>query len=204
MRESLAYRRHAREIRQGRVPEKYTRVADLVTGKRVLEIGSAEGVLSLLLAQTADWVTGVELRPDRHNIAMELRESWRRRGKRVGNCTLICADIRERMDLLRDIDTVVAVRSIYYLREDVETVFYAVAQCASEVVLCGNPSRWPRYENEPERLGKFNWFASGEGMRALLESIGYEIVHEVKEGDPIVVGRRDRGAASSDHGEDHS
>ena len=48
---SLAYRTNRKAIWRGEIPEKYTRLVDLVPGERVLELGAAEGVLSLLLAQ---------------------------------------------------------------------------------------------------------------------------------------------------------
>jgi hypothetical protein len=45
---SLAYRTHRKAIWRLNIPEKYTRLVDLAPGRRVLELGAAEGVLSLL------------------------------------------------------------------------------------------------------------------------------------------------------------
>jgi len=195
-RPSLAFRKNELAIRGGVVPEKYLRVAACVTGQRVLEVGSAEGVLSLALAAANFEVTGVEKNADRHATALALKEEWCKRGIAVGRCTLVCADIRYRLDLLAGIDTVVAVRSIYYLRDHLPEFFAAVVEHGCrEVVLCGNAGRWPRYRDDDARLGIFNYYASLEGMRELLRSIGYEIIKEVATGDPIVVARRAGGAA---------
>jgi len=190
VKESLGYRKHARVIRQGIVPEKYTRVAQYVIGHYVLEVGSAEGVLALTLANEGREVVAVEQRLDRHATAMELKEAWRKRGKRVDSCTLINENILERLDLLQNMDTLVAVRSIYYLRENVRPFFVEVAKHVRHVVLCGNPGRWPRCRDQEDRLGEFNYYASSEGMRELLDASGYQITQEIKTGDPIVVGKR--------------
>jgi protein-L-isoaspartate O-methyltransferase len=45
------------------VPERYLRIAKLVPGERVLEIGSADGAQSLILARSKSLVCGVELMP---------------------------------------------------------------------------------------------------------------------------------------------
>lgn len=200
LRASLAFRKNEKDIRRGRVPEKYTRIVPFVTGKRVLEIGSAEGVLALLLAGAGKDVVGIELRQDRYAAALDLRERWRELGFEVDGCAFVCGDLREKLHLLDGIDTVVAVRSIYYLRDDLRRIFTEISRKVDEVVLCGNPNRWPRYQHLPERLGEWNYFASREGMRALLQASGYRVTHEVEAGDPIVVGRRDRSASLDDLG----
>jgi hypothetical protein len=87
----------------------------------------------------------------------------------------------------------VAVRSIYYLRDDLDTVFEAVAKHIPTVVLCGNKGRATAWRaGKPHApLGELNRYAATEGMRDLLERHGYRIAHEVTEGDAIVVGMRD-------------
>ena len=50
---SLAFRKNEAAIRRGEVPDKYTRLLPYITGERILEIGSAEGVLALLLVVAA-------------------------------------------------------------------------------------------------------------------------------------------------------
>lgn len=193
---SLAYRKNTAAIVDGRPPEKYLRLLPYITGKNILEIGAAEGVLSLLLADRdpAAYVTALELRPERHIEALALQSRWHRLGRRVGRCQMVCGDIRDHLDLLTGIDTLVAVRTIYHLRESIDDVFEIVAaRKVPRVVLVGNPNRarWPD-ANSPklEALGMFNRYAGVPGMRELLERSGYTIDTVVTEGDPIVTGHR--------------
>lgn len=194
---SLAYRRNEADILHGRVPDKYLRLLPYVPkGRAILEIGAAEGVFSLLMAHrdpTAR-VTAVELQPDRHHAATDLQARWRALGRSVDGCTMVSADVRDRLDLLDGIDTFVAIRTIYHLEAAIDAVFQAVAQHASTVVLAGNPNRaaWVErsYFPENDRLGAWNRYAGVPGMRSILESVGYSIDTVVTEGDPIVVGRR--------------
>lgn len=188
---SLAYRNNSRAIWRGEVPVKYTRLLDLVPGERVLELGAAEGVLALLLAQRKQKVFALELKPHRHEEALRLQAFWQQSGRDVARCEMVLGNIKDRFDLLASVDTLVAVRSIYHLREDIDLVFDAVGRQVKNVVLCGNRLRARNYrEGRPSRNGDgdFNYFASLEGMTALLEARGYRIVRAVAEGDPIVVG----------------
>lgn len=184
---SLAYRKNEESILRGEVPEKYLRLLPHVPGQRILEIGSAEGVLALLLAKEGKKVTALERQEDRHLSAQRLRGAWGDYGVRF-----ICGDIVNKLDLLDRADTLVAVRMIYYLREWLDIVFKEVAKNVPNVVLCGNRNRADRYRAgvKDEPGGPHNFYASREGMRALLERHGYEIVSEVTEGDEIVVGRK--------------
>lgn len=190
---SLAYRTHEAAILAGSVPRKYTRLIPHITGRRVLEIGSAEGVLPLTLAREGrvDFAIGLELKDHRHQSALRLRECWAGLGYDVSASRLIRGDIRTERALLLGVDTVVAVRSIYYLREDaVDVMHLAYGYGVEEVVLCGNRGRQAQARLQPDtERGRFNRLASVEGMRALLEGAGYQIATVVDEGDPIVVGR---------------
>ena len=190
---SLAYRNNKGAIWQGDIPEKYSRLVELVPGERILELGAAEGVLSLILAQSQK-VLALELKQSRHEEALRLQASWRQRGLDVDRCEMIHGNIAERFDLLDSVDTLVAVRSIYHLREDLDAVFDAVGQRVPNVVLCGNANRARQYHAAKGRTngggGDFNYFASVEGMIAVLEARGYTIVRVVAQGDPIVVGAK--------------
>ena len=75
---SLEYRRNRDAILGGDIPEKYTRLIDLVPGDRVLELGAAEGVLSLLLARTKASVIALEKKDHRHEEAQRLQATCRR------------------------------------------------------------------------------------------------------------------------------
>lgn len=174
---------------RGEVPEKYLRILPHIPGKRILEIGSAEGVLALLLAKHGKEVIALERSRERHEAAQKLRDRW---GMDVSGPRFICGDIRENLRRLGGIDTLVAVRMIYYLKDDLDTVFAEVAKKVPNVVLCGNRNRADRWRAgvvDPTSNAD-DYYASREGMRDVLERHGYEIVSEVTEGDEIVVGRK--------------
>jgi hypothetical protein len=188
---SLAFRRNEAAILAGNPPEKYRRILPHITGQRVLEVGSAEGVLALLLAQQGKPVTAIEKNHDRHEAAKKLHRKWSQFGDYPAP-VFVNGAIGDRLSLLLGQDTFVAVRAIYYFGDRLDEIFAAVAEHVPEVVLCGNENRARRcHAGTPdEPLGEMNFYASAEGMRALLERHGYRIVGEVTEGDPIIVGRR--------------
>lgn len=189
---SLAYRNHEKQILEGNPPEKYVRLLPHIPEGRILEIGSAEGVLALMLARQGKHVIALERNEERHQTASRLYAEWLAREGKFQAPTFVNGDIRDNLDLLAKVDTLLAVRSIYYLRTDIDKVFAAVAQTVDNVVLCGNKNRAARWRQgiPDEPNGPFNIYAAREGMRALLKRHGYQIVTEVTEGDEIVVGRR--------------
>lgn len=185
-RPSLAYRKNERAILRGKAPEKYTRLLPHIPTGRILELGSAEGVLSLLLARRGDQVTALERSRERHESALNLSGIW------DVDAEFICGDITDRLDLLEGKDVFVAVRSIYYLRAALDEVFAEVAAHIPVAVLCGNRQRaaWWRDGVSDRAGGPLNQYASHEGMTALLERHGYTITDVVTEGDPVVCGTR--------------
>lgn len=191
MTQSLAYRKHEAAIARGDVPAKYTRLLSHIPGRKILEIGSAEGVLALLLARDGKQVTALEKSEERHRLAQRLYAEWLAREGKFQAPLFVNGEIGLNLHLLRNVDTLVAVRMIYYLQDQVNTVFAEVARHVPNVVLCGNRNRADRYRagKPDEPLGEFNYYASREGMAHLLRRHGYQIVSEVLEGDEIVVGR---------------
>jgi hypothetical protein len=191
---SLAYRKHEAAILRGEVPEKYTRILPHIRGGAVLEIGSAEGVLACLMSRTKRMVTALEQNRERHDAATRLYEAWRGRGVGFSAMTIFKpGNILDHLDLLEHVDTLVAVRMIYYLGDRLDEVFAAAAKTVRWIVLCGNRNRadaWRRGEPHAP-LGEMNRYAAYEGMRDVLERHGYTIYDEVREGDEIVVGIRE-------------
>ena len=191
---SLAYRTNKGSIWSARVPEKYTRLIDHIHGRRVLELGAAEGVLALLLAQHKEKVFALEMKEDRHQEALRLQEHRREQGYDVDRCEMIQGNILDRFDLLTQVDCLVGIRSIYYLRDKVDQVFGAVGQHVKHVTLCGNKNRAHRYfeaDGEPgDKLGKYNFYASVEGMTTVLGNHGFTITRVIADGDPIVVAEK--------------
>lgn len=186
---SLAYRKHEAAIIRGDVPAKYLRLLPFIPGNKILEIGSAEGVLALLLAKQGKDVIALERSTERHEAAQRLRDAW---GMDVTGPRFICGDIKDNLNRLEGIETLVAVRMIYYLRDDLDKVFAEVAKHVQSVVLCGNINRANRWrKGQPDDPGgPHNYYASEEGMTDLLTRHGYRIVDFNDEGDEIVVGQR--------------
>lgn len=194
---SLAYRKNQAAIHRGDIPSKYTRLLPHITGQRVLEIGSAEGVLALLLAKRGFDVAAIERSADRCDVALDLRDCWAKQDDRLNGVRFFRGDVRDNLFLLNEADTLVAVRMIYYLGNDLDTVFAEVAKHVPNVVLCGNRNRadaW-RAGRPHEPLGEMNRYAASEGMTELLVRHGYTITEEVTDGDEIVVGTMDRPEA---------
>ncbi len=191
---AIAYRKNEEEILKGNPPEKYTRILPFVPGNRVLEIGAAESVLSLLLARTKEMVYALDKSEYRIQKGKELQKTWRKLGYSVDNCRIIHGGIEDQMDLLDDVDTIIAVRVIYHFREeiDLDELFRVFAKKVKHVVLVGNKDK----SNDFYRLGgdfetspiPFNYYATAEGMVALLERNGFTITEKLTEGDPIVTG----------------
>jgi SAM-dependent methyltransferase len=186
---SLSYRKNEAAIRDGRVPEKYLRLLPYITGRTILEIGAAEGVLSLLLAERGHVVTALEMQASRHAAAVDLQARWRGKGRRVDGCTMVCGDIRDNLHLLAGVDTVVAIRTIYHFGDAIGGVFDAMyASGVASVVLAGNPNRARR-----ALIGigdTFDFLAGVNGMSLVLTTAGYTLGDIVREGDPIVTGHR--------------
>ena len=102
----------------------------------------------------------------------------------------ICGDIRDNLCRLKGVETLVAVRMIYYLRDGLDPVFAEVAKHVSNVVLCGNGNRARRWrEGITEETKADNYYASKEGMTDLLERHGYKATLVCDQGDEVVIGR---------------
>jgi precorrin-6B methylase 2 len=191
---SLAYRTSKTSIWNADIPAKYTRLLDHIHGSRILELGAAEGVLALQLAQQKEKVFALEMKKDRHEEAVKLQEHWRQQGFEVDRCEMVYGSIFDRLDLLTQVDCLVAIRSIYYLRDRIDEVFAAVVKHVRHVTLCGNKGRAARYfgseEDPADKLGKYNFYASIEGMTTILGNHGYTITRVIADGDPIVVGEK--------------
>lgn len=195
---SLAYRNAAEAIWHGVVPEKYTRLLPyLPASDAVLELGAAEGVLSLLMAENGSRVTALEMREDRHEEAKRLQARWLELGRKVHQCTMVLGDIWRDIDVLQGVHTFVAVRSIYYLRDNAGSVMAACAAAGvKRVVLCGNKNRAARWQRKEipveDGLGYFNIYASVPGMQRLLDVGGFKLEQILNDGrgDPIVTGYR--------------
>lgn len=188
MTSSLAYRKNEDAILRGDVPKKYTRILPFIPQGRVFELGSAEGVLACLLAKRGQHITALEANEGRHRDAKNLAGRWG-----VSGILFVNGKMQANLDRLAGHDVFVGVRSIYYLRDDIDAVFARIAEVVPNVVLCGNRNRADAYRRgrPHEPLGKFNYYASLEGMKDILTRHGYAVTAELTDGDEIVVGQRD-------------
>ena len=192
---SLAFRKNKEGIYQRKIPDKYKRIIPYIKGNTVLEIGAAEGVLSLLLAQEKDKVIAVERHKDRYEEALQLKEAWSKLGYKVDNCHFINGDIKDNFHLLEGIDTVVAVRVIYYFGKDLNNIFLNLSKRCKFIVLVGNINRSKKYQQGEYigSIGKDNYYASSKGMIEVLRTHRYGIHQSVLENsnlDPIIVGKK--------------
>jgi len=190
---SVDYLAYEDLLKEGRLPEKFARILPLVEGDRILEVGSAEGILAMALTATKSKVTSLDITPARQEAGRKLQAEWINAGREeVRRCEFVCGDIFERFDLLAGADTVIASRVIYYFHEAMHDLIAACARNGvSGIVLVGNEYRavaWEK-ENDGKELGRYAYYSTVAGMKELLEKHGYAVVKVISEGDPVVVGR---------------
>jgi hypothetical protein len=193
-RHSLAFRNNRDDIYKGYLPPKYARILPHIEGDSVLEIGAAEGVLSLALVRGHQVKSAIalELRDVRHQEALQLQQRLAALGQDVAACKMVCGDIMQNLHLLQGIDTLIAVRAIYYLRDDIPRFLQAAAAAGvMDIVLVGNKNRAEQAFREYGcDLARFNYPASAQGMTEFLQAAGYSARVAEPSGDPIVVGTR--------------
>lgn len=195
-RASLEFRHHEGLLAQGRVTPKFSRILPFVPGTTVVEMGAAEGVLSLLLAEKKKKVWAVERSKERHERAKSLQVEWLREGFPVEACEMIHGDVFDHADLLHSADTFLAVRALYYLGQEIEDAVATLWKSVDNVVLVGNRSRSERHfatrsSTSPwEGQGANNYYATLDGMWQLVTRQGFDVRYAVPDGDPIIVATR--------------
>jgi hypothetical protein len=199
---SLEFRKNVDDIYKGDIPKKYTRLVPYIHGNTILEVGAAEGVLSLLLARTKGRVIGIERSEERYLSALELQKTWKGLGYQVDNCQFYNIDIANSLDLLDGIDTFVAIRTMYYFGDTLDTIFTNVSQQCRFIILGGNKNRARQYTkgNYLGNIGKNNRYASLGGMETVARKYGYNIEFSISETtgiDPILVGKKSLQKAST-------
>jgi SAM-dependent methyltransferase/thiamine kinase-like enzyme len=183
-------------VMSGTVPPVFARLVPLVPGRRVLEIGAGEGILSLALAAEKERVIGIDLTPVRHEKAKHIQAAWRSLGRDVDRCEFVLGDVFERRELFRGMDTLLACHVIYYFRERLDEFMQIVRENVRYVCLIGNTARARHYKSgDLSRLGGYEYYSTTEGMKDLLQRHGFVITYESDERTPVVVGElRDASA----------
>ena len=192
-----SFEEHEAEIMSGNIPERYNRIAKIVPGDTVLELGAGEGVLSITLAQTKRRVFAIDINPKRHEKALQLKATWKSLGRNVDNVDFILDNLMNRLELLHHVDTVVIVRLLYHLQEDADVILKEISKHTRYVVLVGNADKADLYSKleQPSKehsLGAYLYYATVNGMVSALKNNGYQILSVDELGDPIVVGEIDQ------------
>lgn len=190
--QSLDFRRNASGIFRGELPKKYVELVDLIPGERVVEVGAGEGVLSLAVSAKKQAVRAIDYTPLRHEKGKEIKAAWAGLGKDVDRCELVLGDVFDDPSLLDGFDTLVACRVIYYFGERTDLFFEMVSARMNYIVLVGNGRRAKRHArgHVSKDLGDSARLSTPDGMREILEKYGYEIVTEIRDNDPVVIGKR--------------
>lgn len=170
-------------------------IGELVKGDRILEIGAAEGLQSLYLAQFKSYVCGIEISNLRYQKALELSKNMEKLGYRISNCDFIHGDILRQADLLKDFDTILIVRVLYHFRQmdDIYLLVDSILSKVNSVIIVGDRIKSEMFyafnvSMKWNPVPFFN-FASHEGMEFLLERADFSVSKgETTFGDPYVVG----------------
>ena len=197
-RHQVEFRKNKQQIALGNVPARYERTAELVPGKRVLDIGSADGTLALVLAQSKEKVIGAELMRYRHKTAQEMQRTWAKRGAKTDNVRFVNRGAKRVRPFLREVDTVVLSRALYHLRDDAFWLFAQIERIPTitHVALFGNRDKereWFDTKGEQPGLGKYLALVAQEGMEDILKKHGFDIetsIASTETEDPIVIGVR--------------
>lgn len=187
------YRENRKDIIEGIVPVRYAKIADVVPGRRILEIGSGEGVLALALARKGVEVVAVDFSRRRVNEAERIKSAWKKKGIDVDNVEFFVGGSREAIKFSSEADTLVAVNVAYHMKDEFEDLLDSLASSISNIVLVGNQNRancWYLDKGKSDKLGKWNYLATVEGMGSLLESRCFRVVQVEELDSPAVVGTR--------------
>lgn len=196
------FRKNREQIALGNVPGRYERTASFVPGRRVLDIGSADGTLALVLAQSKEKVIGAELMRYRHRTAQQMQRTWAERGARTENLRFVNRGVKRVKPLLKEVDTVVLSRTLYHLRADASWLFSQLKEFDNieYVALFGNRDKereWFGSKGEQTGLGEYLAFSGQEGMEDILRKHGFDIetsIASTETEDPIVIGARRKQA----------
>jgi hypothetical protein len=199
-RHQIEYRKNKSEIARGVVPARYVRTAEKVPGQKILDIGSADGTLALVLAQSKQLVIGSELMRYRHRAALQTKNAWSQRGVPTDNVRFVNRSVKRIRPFLKEVDTVVISRALYHFREDAFWLFRQIEKSPNihHVALFGNREKereWLTTRGTNPGLGKYLALATQNGMEDILTRHGFTIeasIPSTRTEDPVVIGVRKR------------
>ena len=198
-RHQVEFRKNEQAIRQGQIPNRLDEFAKLIPGESFVEVGSADGTLSLHLGRNGKKVFGVELTEYRHQKALELKEAWLNRGEDVSQVNFICGDSRQAGPYLDQVETLVLSRTLYHLRADAEPLIARAKQsdALKNIAILGNRVKERVYLEGGNIRGlekKYLALASLQGMSDLLTQNGFVIelgIESTDETDAVVIASKD-------------
>jgi 2-polyprenyl-3-methyl-5-hydroxy-6-metoxy-1,4-benzoquinol methylase len=172
--------------------EKFARLIPILPGRSVVEIGAAEGILSLTIAPSKDRVRAIDITKARHEQALALKRRWLELGKSVNHCEMVQGDILKNPELIQGFDTLVASRVIYYFGDQLDEFMRNVAANVRHICLIGNPTRAEQFhKGKYGKLGpEFARYATLEGMIDLVERYGFRVTHQDRNLDPLIIADR--------------
>ena len=191
---SVDYRKHKSLLQNGDAPEKFKRLAEIVPGDKIVDVGAGEGILSLVIAASKAKARAIDVTPRRYETGLALKEKWLSLGKTAEGCEYVLGDALADPSLLDGFDTLVASRVIYYFGDNIDRFIAQAAERVEYICLVGNASRNRRYARGkvPADIGENVKYSTPEGMKSLLQKHGFEIIQTADFGDPIVIGRKTR------------
>ena len=194
---SKHFDKYRERLFDGVIPRRYADLSRLVPGRRICEVGCAEGVLPLILAREGRSALGIEMSRKRLETAFALKTKWSDMGFDVAEARFALGTWQENRHRLDSYDTLVLIRVIYYLGDEIDRHMDSIPESIETIVLGGNPSRVKEYERGDEsastvKVGEYGYYSTADGMRALLVRHGFTNVQSelTCDNEPIVIGRR--------------
>jgi hypothetical protein len=188
---SIEYNANKQAHWNGEPVEKFKRLIPILPGNSIVEIGAAEGILSLTLAPYKKRVRAIDITPIRHEKALELKERWIELGRPVQNCEMVLGDILRDPELIQGFDTLVASRVIYYFGTHLDEFMDSVRTSVENVCFIGNPVRTELYnQGKTGKLGIYAQYATIPGMIELVERHGFKVTNVDPSLDPLIIATR--------------
>jgi SAM-dependent methyltransferase len=191
----VEFRKNKEAIRSGFVPERLVSFANQIPGKKILEIGSADGTLALELGRRGKEVVGLELTKYRHETAVWLREEWVKQGIPVQNVKFVRSSASNAQDYVFQAETLVLSRTLYHLGEEAFMLFEMACKSPTikYVAILGNRVKERIFESGgsiPGLPGRYLKLSSLEGMSDFVQSFGFAVAlaqEATNSRDPMVI-----------------
>ena len=147
-----------------------------VSGKNVLDIGCNAGLVSLISKKLgAKKVVGIDKRDQAIEQAKMGVQSWGKKGllKDEKNISFVSGNISDNLNLVRESNFLIMIRSIYHLRENILDIMNIVKNKKDMVILVqGNLARKSKQKQEKTPYG--NKLALASSISSFLKSYNFD------------------------------